>query len=138
MTPEELADIHAAAFTTGRPWSACEFAGLLAQPHTQGTYVPGGFALWRALAGETELLTIAVAPAQQGRGIGARIMRAWMADAARVSDTAFLEVAADNARACALYAACGFETVARRAGYYARPDGKADALVMRAALRASA
>ena len=32
MTPEGMAALHAAAFTVPRPWTAGEFAGLLAQP----------------------------------------------------------------------------------------------------------
>ena len=134
MSPDALARLHKAAFTSGRPWSAQEFAALCAEPHTYLTHDTYGFALWRAAAGEAELLTIAVDPAHQGRGRGRALMRAWMAQAASRADTAFLEVAADNAPACALYATCGFVTVATRPGYYARPAGAADARVMRAPL----
>ena len=134
MTPDALAQLHAVAFTSGRPWSAREFAELCNDPHTALTHAPHGFALWRAVAGEAELLTIAVDPAHQGRGHGRALMRAWMAQAAQQADTAFLEVAADNVAACALYARCGFATVATRSGYYARPSGKVDARIMRAPL----
>jgi ribosomal-protein-alanine N-acetyltransferase len=55
--------------------------------------------------------------------------------AAAGSQTAFLEVAADNAGAIALYDASGFEAAGRRAGYYARQEGPAaDALVLRRTL----
>ena len=48
---------------------------------------------------------------------------------------AFLEVAADNAAAQALYARAGFAESGRRRGYYRRPDGSGlDALVMQRAL----
>lgn len=137
MTPEAAAAIHAAAFSDARPWSAQEIADLLAGPACFLTERDGaGFALWRAIAGEAELLTIAVSPHDQGRGIGGAVMRDWMAAARAVADTAFLEVAQDNAAACALYARCGFVEVARRSGYYARPHGRADALVLRAELSA--
>ncbi|WP_415404190.1 GNAT family N-acetyltransferase [Tateyamaria sp. SN3-11] len=134
MTPEALADLHGAAFVQGRPWSASEFRDLLDGPHCRLTCTSHGFALWRAIAGEAELLTIAVRPDQQGRGVGTALMRDWMAAAAQHADTAFLEVAADNLPACALYTRHGFEIVARRPGYYRRGEARADALVMRAPL----
>ncbi|WP_415921448.1 GNAT family N-acetyltransferase [Tateyamaria sp. SN6-1] len=117
-----------------RPWSAAEFETLLGQPHTRLAHVPQGFALWRGIAGEAELLTIAVDPSAQGHGIGTAVMHRWMADAATTCDTAFLEVAADNAPARALYAKTGFAQVGLRPAYYARGTAPADALILRAAL----
>ncbi|WP_299622045.1 ribosomal protein S18-alanine N-acetyltransferase [uncultured Tateyamaria sp.] len=137
MTPEALAELHRAAFTVERPWSADEFRDLLEARHTHLTCAMHGFALWRSVAGEAELLTLTVDPQHQGRGLGTRLMQRWMAQAARGADSAFLEVAQDNLAACALYARCGFATVARRPKYYARHDGAADALVMRAPLGAA-
>lgn len=134
MTPDTLERIHAAAFTTERSWSAQEFRDLQTSSHTHLTTSEQGFALWRSVADEAELLTIAVAPEQQNKGTGRQLMRAWMTQAAQTAETAFLEVAADNGPACALYASFGFRTVATRQNYYARPNGRADALVMRALL----
>ncbi|WP_299375077.1 GNAT family N-acetyltransferase [uncultured Tateyamaria sp.] len=135
MTPEAAAAIHTAAFVTSRAWDASEISALVAAPHTHLTSTgPDGFAIWRAIAGEAELLTIAVHPTAQGRGVGRRLMHAWTTAATPLAQSAFLEVAADNAAACALYARFGFAHVARRTGYYARGDGRVDALVMRAAL----
>ncbi|WP_299688849.1 ribosomal protein S18-alanine N-acetyltransferase [uncultured Tateyamaria sp.] len=134
MTAFELARLHAAAFTTERPWSAEEFANLCADRHTHLTTAAHGFALWRAVADEAELLTIAVDPVHQGQGVGHALMQNWMTQAAKLANTAFLEVAADNHAACRLYVKSGFETVAERPAYYARPHGKADAWVMRAPL----
>ena len=130
-----MAALHAAAFVSERAWAAQEFENLLAQPGVAVAHAPHGFALWRAVAGEAELLTIAVDPAHQGQGIGARLMHDWMEAAGVVAQDAFLEVAADNTAACALYAAFGFETVGRRTGYYLRPTTRTDALLMRATLR---
>lgn len=134
MTPGALAAIHAAAFTHERPWGAAEFADLIANPLTHLETATHGFALWRGIAGEAELLTIAVDPAAQGRGIGAGLMAGWMGKAAATCTEAFLEVAADNAAAVHLYSRYGFETKAKRAGYYRRPAGRADALILRAPL----
>lgn len=134
MTPDDMAALHMAAFTQERPWSVQEFTDLLANPLTQLETVEHGFALWRGIADEAELLTIAVRPAHQGCGIGAGLMRSWMANASGTCDTAVLEVASDNVAAIALYTRYGFEIVAKRAAYYQRADTRANALVMRARL----
>lgn len=134
MTPTSLAALHACAFRTERPWTAEEFGSLCAAAHTHLIHHDHGFALWRGVADEAELLTIAVHPTRQNQGLGGKLMTEWMAAAAPQANEAFLEVASDNGPACALYARFGFETVARRALYYTRPDSKADALVMRARL----
>ena len=42
----------------------------------------------------------------------------------------FLEVAADNAAALALYRTAGMAETGRRADYYRRPGGAVDALVL--------
>ena len=137
MTPNELARIHAAAFTQARPWSAKEFTDLVQSPHVHLTANPAGFALWRAVAGEAELMTIAVAPEYQGKGHGDALMRAWMTAARDLAETAFLEVAADNHAALRLYEKAGFTTNARRRAYYPRDAGESvDAIVMRATLAA--
>ena len=134
MTPDSLAQIHAAAFNVDRSWSAQEFRDLCASSYTYLTTASQGFALWRSIADEAELLTIAVHPAQQNQGTGRQLMETWMTQAATSAVTAVLEVAADNNAACALYARFGFRTLATRSKYYARPGGRVDALVMRASL----
>lgn len=131
-----MAALHAAAFTAERPWSAQEFQELLASPFVAVIARAGGFALTRSLAGESELLTLAVDPAQQRRGIGRDLLRDWLAAAqcGGIED-AFLEVAADNAGAIALYQAAGFAETGRRRGYYARAGAASvDALLMGRAL----
>ena len=78
--------------------------------------------------------TLAVAPAEQGQGLGRRLLDALL-DEARRREAAevLLEVRADNAPAQALYARAGFERIAVRRGYY-QPGGT-DALVLRLQLR---
>lgn len=150
MTPSDLAALHAAAFTVPRPWSADEFSALLADPAVflvespRGDKPPGptagvlaqggtaGFLLGRVVLDEAELLTVAVRPAAQGRGIGGALVAAFLARAAaRGAGRAFLEVAEDNAVARAVYARAGFSAVGRRRGYFRAPGGRRiDALVM--------
>nr|WP_204115081.1 ribosomal protein S18-alanine N-acetyltransferase [Shimia biformata] len=120
-----MATIHAAAFTQSRPWSKTEFAELLASPHVFASTDNHGFAIGRAIAGEAELLTIAVDPAEQGMGLGRRILEDFLTAARQNgADTVFLEVAEDNTPALALYRAAGLQTTATRKGYYARSGGK--------------
>lgn len=132
MTPADLARLHAASFTTPRPWSAAEFAGLLASAGSFLIRDPDGFALARAVADEAEVLTLAVAPAARRQGIGRRLLAGLLAEAAaRGCRSVFLEVAADNAAALALYRRAGFTVAGRRPAYYAAPDGRRiDALVL--------
>ncbi|MEO1641142.1 MAG: GNAT family N-acetyltransferase [Pseudomonadota bacterium] len=133
MTPEVLADLHAQAFTTSRPWSAAEFAELLAQ---KGTVLIGDarcFAVIRITLDEAELLTITTAPNERRQGHGRAVLAAAEAQAASHGAAAmFLEVADDNTAARRLYAAANFTIVGRRKGYYARAGQQAvAALVMR-------
>ena len=134
MIPETLSAIHRSAFGADRPWSAEEFKSLLISPHTHLTANQHGFALWRCIADEAELLTIAVTPEHQNKGIGRHLMSRWMTEAAQSAESAFLEVAADNGPAVALYRAFGFVTVGRREKYYVRQSVHGDALCMRAPL----
>lgn len=91
-----------------------------------------GFVLARAAADEAEILTLAVVPAWRRRGLGAALLAAAQRRAASLGAAQlFLEVAADNDAARALYAGAGFEAVGLRRGYYA---GGRDALVLRRAL----
>lgn len=140
MTPEALARLHARAFTGApRPWDAAEFATLLAAPGVQLVTVEAGFALIRAVADEAELLTLAVAPEARRRGFGRALLAGAEARAAEVGALEmFLEVAADNRPARALYAAAGYAATGLRRGYYRGFEGPAvDALVLRKALGAT-
>jgi ribosomal-protein-alanine N-acetyltransferase len=133
MTPEALARLHQKAFLTTRPWHAAEFESLLRSPHVYLFAREHGFALIRVVAGEAELLTLAVDPEHRRQGIASALMHDWMI--ASEAGSAFLEVAADNQPAIALYAGHGFEICGRRAGYYRRKDAEpVDALLMQIAL----
>ncbi len=125
-----MAALHAQAFPEARAWPEAEIASLIAPP---GFFVASeaGFAIGRVVAGEAELITIAVAPAQRGKGMGHALLSNFETKARTNGATrAFLEVAADNAPARALYAHAGWEEVGRRKGYYPRIGGPVDALVL--------
>jgi ribosomal-protein-alanine N-acetyltransferase len=123
---EALARLHAEAFD--RPWSAAELADLMAGGAV-ALRTDDGFILLRSVAGEAEILTLAVAPAGRRQGQGRALVAAAIAWAGPVE--LFLEAAADNAAALALYGQSGFQIVGRRRGYYAHPGGAVDAVVLR-------
>ncbi len=130
--PQQMAQIHASAFTQSRPWSADEFSALLNSPLCFASGDAHCFALVRIIADEAELLTIATAPGFQRQGRARAVMQNWQCQArARGATTCLLEVAADNTAAQHLYRAEGFAPCGRRKAYYPRPDAvAADAIVM--------
>lgn len=124
-----------AAFQVDRPWTADEFSGLLENRFTALLTHADGFALIRTLAQESELLTLAVDPAHHRQGIAFSLLTQWMDAAKSSASRAFLEVAADNAGAIALYHRFGFEICGTRKAYYMRKNAPpADALLMERAL----
>jgi ribosomal-protein-alanine N-acetyltransferase len=128
-----LAAIHAEAFD--HPWDAAALADLLT---AQGVFAlvdpqQRGFILIRVAADEAEVLTLAVAPSARRRGLGRRLVEEGAERAAALgAESLFLEVAADNGAAIALYAKLAFQSAGRRARYYARSGAApVDALVLR-------
>jgi ribosomal-protein-alanine N-acetyltransferase len=121
-----LAALHAACFPD--PWNAAAISDLLVAPGTFAYAHEDGFVLARAAGGEAEILTLAVAPAARGQGLGRRLLQAAVARARELgAKTMFLEVGTENPAALALYAGLGFTKVGTRKGYY----GGSDALVLR-------
>lgn len=86
-----------------------------------------GYASFRTVADEAELLRLSVASAARRRGLGRQLLEAGFAELRlRRLARCFLEVRADNEPAIALYRRAGFEPSGERKGYYR--DGS-DALV---------
>ena len=137
MTPEMMAAIYAAAFPNSRAWSAAEISDMLASSLTFDLTGDVGFALGRVIADEAELLTIAVAPDHQGKGLGLILLDQFEVESkTRGACWALLEVAQDNVAALALYTRSGYEICGERPGYYSRPDGEQiTASLMKKALR---
>lgn len=125
--------LHRDGFDT--PWSKQSFFDLLAQSNVNGWVVgsanPMGFILIRTVAGEAEVLTLAVGASHRRQGVAQSLMLCvlrWLKE----SNVKFwhLEVADDNGAAIALYQSLGFSESGRRTGYYQRPNGHADAILM--------
>ena len=120
----DMATIHAQSFES--PWSASEIAILLASPGGFGFAVAeqealSGFILCRLAADEAEILTLATRTHRRRRGVAAVLLRAVRgAVTAAGAQAIFLEVAADNLAALALYEGQGFVRIGERRGYYER------------------
>jgi [ribosomal protein S18]-alanine N-acetyltransferase len=129
-----LAALHAAAFHRG--WSEGEFEQLLLDraviahhAAVAGSLV--GFILSRLVAGEAEILSIAVAASRRGKGLGRQLLDLHLRRLAGLGTRAvFLEVDANNTSARRLYQRAGFRSVGRREGYYPAGQGSA-ALILR-------
>lgn len=133
----ELAALHASLFEA--PWDAAAFASLLSHPGSTAFLArvgappqTVGFILGQLAADEAEILSLGVGKGSQRHGIGRRLVEALGRAAKRAeAKRLFLEVAADNAAALALYGKLGFAEVGRRKGYYERTGGPAqDALTL--------
>lgn len=131
-----LARIHAEAFA--RPWEAHDIERMLADPAFIGDGVftgsnnsLEGFALSRQVLDEAEILTLAMTRGRRGRGYGRALLGAHLGRlAARGVTSLFLEVEEANHPAIGLYRTFGFDEIGRRDGYYAKPEGRAGALVL--------
>lgn len=118
-----LARIHRAAFD--HPWSESDFSAYLASDLVWVSGEPlAGFLLIRAVGDEAEILTLAVDPAHRRAGHAAALVDAAKQDLAKTGvSRLFLEVAADNSPALALYERQGFLPIGVRKGYYRRDVG---------------
>ena len=130
-----FAALHGASFRRG--WSEDEFErllldrGVLAHRAQLGSRLVG-FIVSRIVAGEAEILSVAVARAQQGRGLARRLLDLHLRRLAGLGvRTVFLEVDDDNMPARRLYARSAFREVGRRDGYYPRSGTAGTALVLR-------
>lgn len=129
-----IAEIHRRSDPPG--WSVESWEKQLSQGSVHclshvGVRGLDGFVAVSIAGGEAEVLMIAVDQTARGAGLGRRLMEYALGHAAMLgARQCFLEVAADNQAAKALYARCGFAETAVRKGYYARPGGYIDALVM--------
>jgi ribosomal-protein-alanine N-acetyltransferase len=114
----------------GEAWTRSQCAGILpmsgvvmriARDAEGGGAI--GFSLVRSIAGESELLLLAVLPGRHREGIGTRLLDDFI-DRARLDGLArvHLEVR-DGNPAVAMYRAAGFVPVGRRRNYYRGLDG---------------
>ena len=120
----------------GEAWTASQCAGLLPMPGVwlilaRESEAVIGFALSRAVAGEAELLLLAVCRTAQGRGIGKMLLDRFAEEARERGATRLhLEVREGN-HALSLYERADFTLVGRRRNYYSGRAGQTyDALTL--------
>jgi len=131
-----LAQLHGASFHRG--WGEAEFDAMLREPNTllhrlrRGSKVIG-FAVSRMAADEAEILSIAVAAKERGRGLSHGLLATHLGHlAGRGIRSVFLEVEENNQPARRLYEKAGFAVVGRRERYYREAGGEErNAMVMR-------
>lgn len=131
----KLSQLHRASFHRG--WGQGEFESMLAERNTLADRLmqgrsPIGFIISRLAADEAEILSVAVASAQRGRGYSRNLLHQHLGHlAGRGILRVFLEVEENNEPAVRLYQRAGFRTVGRREQYYRDATGaKLNALVM--------
>jgi ribosomal-protein-alanine N-acetyltransferase len=113
----------------GEAWTAPQCAGLMPMPGVWLTLAREGeeavgFALGRTVAGEAELLLLAVKRSRQKAGVGKKLLDRFIEDAGgRGARRLHLEVR-DGNHALKLYAGAGFSEVGRRKNYYTGRDGQ--------------
>ena len=128
-----VAELERAVFSD--PWSEDSFIGMtdnsfyhLICAMENGTVC--GYLAASSVAGESEILRIAVSDSYRRRGIGAALLDSFIKDRTEAGNSEFfLEVRASNAPAIALYSSRGFEVCGKRANYYKCPTE--DAVLMR-------
>ena len=141
MTEEDLADVlRIEEATQVTPWSMgvfrdCLRGGYQCQVMAKGEQIAGFLVVSRVLD-EAHLLNIAVAPAQQRRGLAWATIHA-LCDDLLERDTGFiyLEVREGNQGARTLYERLGFEVTGVRKDYYRKPGGREHAILMLLRLR---
>jgi ribosomal-protein-alanine acetyltransferase len=130
-----LARIHASAFPHAA-WTKGALVELFQMPGALGLMATGadgprGFVLMRRASDEAEIITLAVHLKTRRKGIAALLMQSAMQ---RLRDRGvtqiFLEVAANNGPALALYESLNFTRAGVRKGYYEEQDERIDAVLM--------
>lgn len=122
------------------PWSSSHFLSSIESSHhchvllKQDSIV--GFIITSTAADEAELLNIAVAPKELGKGLGSALIEFACDYFNDTINTFFLEVRESNIPALALYHKLGFNEVGRRRDYYpAQNQQREDAILMAKTLR---
>ena len=129
---DAAAAIERACFN--EPWDKSSLRGELSGA---GAYfyialdgaAPAGYCGFRAVAGEGELLRLAVLPEARRKGLGGELLDAALERVRALGlERLHLEVRASNLPALALYESRGFAHVGLRRGYYKNPAD--DAVLM--------
>lgn len=121
----------------GEGWTRSQVAGILPLSGVMLAIArdavdrPRGFSLQRTIAGESELLLLAVHLAAQRCGIGSCLLDHFIATSRSLGAKRLHLEVRDGNPATAMYQAYGFAPAGRRANYYRGSDGSVfDAITM--------
>ena len=119
----------------GEAWTRSQCAGILPMAGVKlvlaedGDGAVAGFALYRTVVDDAELLLLAVDPASQGTGIGRQLLSHFITESKNSGASRIHLEVRDGNPAIRVYRAAGFEQANRRRDYYRGRDGVAfDAL----------
>ena len=128
---DSVMDVMNSAFPArfGEAWTRSQCAGILPMTGVRlvlardGEETSLGFSLYRTVAGDSELLLLAVDASAQGKGIGRKLLDHFIEDARQNgAERIHLEVR-DGNPATWLYESAGFTEANRRRNYYRGKDG---------------
>ena len=115
----------------GEAWTRSQLAGILPMggvslmlAREADSEDAIGFSLFRTVADESELLLLAVAPSHHRRGVGQRLLEAFLEQARNDGVTRVHLEVRDGNPAVTMYRNVGFSPVGRRRNYYQGADGK--------------
>lgn len=116
------------------PWPESVLRRYLAKEKTcwvlESNNLVVAYAVNTLIAGEAELLMIAVSPKQQGKGFGRQLMSAiYQYLQQQQAEQWFLDVRESNEKAIHLYESLGFAQAGVRPNYYPTANGNEDALL---------
>ncbi|MBM86391.1 MAG: hypothetical protein CMM47_10265 [Rhodospirillaceae bacterium] len=130
----------------GMTWAASEIQRLIrsgdalaaieVSRHGGGPFRLWGYALFRAVATDGELLSLAVHRSTRRSGVGTRLLRKCRDELLSLGcDRLFLEVHERNRGALSFYYRFGFRRSGRRSSYFNTNNNKFDALILEIYLR---
>ena len=128
---DAIADIEQQV--TPHPWNRKQFQESFLK-HRCLSMVQGdqliGYAVFTLVAGEAEILNIAIGPMWQGQGLGSQLLDAVIERVSGEAEHLFLEVRSDNIPAQTLYQNAGLVEICVRRNYYRTAAGSMDAIIM--------
>lgn len=128
---DSVMQVMKAAFSDryGEAWTRSQCAGILPMAGVRLVLARDsadsllGFSLFRTVAGDSELLLLAVDPTAQGRAVGRTLLSHFIDESKKNGATRVHLEVRDGNPAIRLYEAAGFVQSNRRRNYYQGPDG---------------
>ena len=143
MTPDDVQQVVeiADASPEAASWTASTYGTIIENPDRGEVWIAeeqgrlAGFAAFRLIDAEAELLNVAVHPQQRRKGLGSLLIEQILGEVVRRGvERVFLEVRASNEPALHFYAQFGFRQIGRRRDYYAKLPPTAPAALREDAL----